>query len=267
MIELKLSPREQVQKFLEWMDKAGVSRVDLQMRTPSPHTPGEWMWLTRQHQGIRPDKVLSLWSWLRYMNANGTDVFVRPAREHEHPMIFLDDLSIDKAKRIAEKYGAAVVLTSPDNTQVWLKTDRFLSKSERGQIQKHLSSLGWGDPGSISGDHLGRMCGVRSQKRKCWVNALFFSCAPGLPVERWLAPSHTSNCARPCALSKSLLKNNTPSEKEYGWSLGLLRSNMPDAEVEEKLLVAASHRGKRNPRAYAQRTVNAALKAFERERG
>ena len=68
MNELKLPPKEQVQQFLKWMKSVGVMQIDLQMRIPSSDNPGEWKWLTRQHQSIKIDRVLNLWTWLRHMN-------------------------------------------------------------------------------------------------------------------------------------------------------------------------------------------------------
>jgi hypothetical protein len=251
-------PAEQVRLFLCWFVEGGVRAFDIQLRTPSPLNPDEWMWLTRQHQGIDAARVLKLWPWLRHMNAHGADVFFRPAREGLHPVLFLDDLPASEARRVAQKYGAAVIRTSPDNTQVWMRTTHPLNRQERTHAQKHLSSLGWSDPGSISGDHLGRLCGLVSQKRRCWVNALFFSCAPPCPVESWATTPPSKNCARPRASSILQSPGQSMSEREFGWTMGMLRYGWKVEDIERRLFSAACARNKPDAKSYANRTVSRA---------
>ena len=256
-------PENQVWDFLNWMEEGGVRRFDIQLRVPSLRGGDDpWMWLTRQHQDIDAKGVMGIWPWLRFMNAQGADVFFRPARQHEHPILFMDDLPLSRAIKVAEKYGAAVILTSPGNTQVWMRTSRALGREERGQAQKHLNGLGWTDPGSTSGDHLGRLCGLVSQKRQCWVNAVHFSCAPPCSVDSWSSRPHAPECPRGGASSRGASPDSSSSEKEFG-AQGLLRSGVDETVVKQRILEASKSRGKRNPDGYAERTVREAIRLIE----
>jgi hypothetical protein len=119
-------PYTQLQIFLRWFVDIGVTLFDIQLKVPAtkPTRDGfPWVWLTRQHQSIGAGQVIRLWPWLRHMNAKGSEVYFRPAKNEMHPVVFLDDLSTEKAETVAGKYGSAVVVTSPGNTHVWVKTD------------------------------------------------------------------------------------------------------------------------------------------------
>jgi hypothetical protein len=187
------------------------------------------------------------------MNSKGGDVFIRPHGEASHGVIFLDDVPVSKAMTIAKKYSACVVCTSPGNTQIWLATDQKLDKQERKAVQQFFRGIGYTDPGSISGDHLGRICGVQSQKRDCWVNLLQTS------LIKKYSPEVLATISCPEGQACALNNGASRSEVDFGWVLGLIRTGKSPIEVTQKLCDHARNRKKRNPQQYAERTVAKAL--------
>lgn len=168
-------PYAQCRQLLWWFHGIGVERFDLHIRRyPREGDRSHEEWITC-HEGISTSEIISFWSWMRRENANGADIYFRPHGAASHPVIFIDDLDLPTSRKIAKAYASAVVQTSPNNTQVWIQTDRSLDVNERKQAQANLTKRGFGDPGSTSGDHLGRMCGFFSQKRRSWVNLILFS--------------------------------------------------------------------------------------------
>ena len=282
-----LKPIEQIQMFLNWFCYQGVATFDIHVRKPgSPnedYKTGNWIWLTHNEnvsiKGIR-SKLLS---WIRMSNAQGSDIYFRPHKDSVHPIIFLDDVPTGKAIKVAKKYTTCVVETSRNNTQIWLATDKALDKDERRIAQKSLSAKGYTDPGSISGDHLGRLCGVKSQKHSSWINLIKISSEKSYtPIEDSKSnispPTYTMannylinesitlsqkmgfNKGGVCASKKiSSITDSSPSGKEFGWVLGMFRAGIEYATIKEKLYVEAINRGKPNAKKYVEYTLQKAI--------
>ena len=125
--------------------------------------------------------VLKRLAWLRAENRKGADIYFRPSRSGAWPIVFLDDLNPAQAWNLSKKYQCWVIETSHGRYHAWILTDGDpLLTHQRFAIQKKIVGLGWGDPGSTSGDHFGRTPGFRNLKRNgCWVN-LKSSPDPGL---------------------------------------------------------------------------------------
>lgn len=265
-----MNPIDQVRTFLLWFSRQGVDCFDIHIR--SPQTPGEdyktgkWTWLT-QHEDVSADRISSrLMGWLRYKNAKGSDIFFRPHKKGYHPVIFLDDIPSDTAQTICKKYGSCVIETHPGNTQIWLKVDKKLSTEQRKQAQIQIKNLGLTDPGSISGDHLGRLCGFQSQKRKCWVNLVATSQRPPFSPNLKTAPSLPPSGGF-CA-SKNIhtgLHDTSNSGREWGWVLGMLRAGLSPDKVTDKLIMSAQKRGKANAVKYANHTVQKAFSLIKHQ--
>jgi hypothetical protein len=252
MNSLKLPPREQFQYLFRWFSQHEVTHFDIHVRR---YIQEKEHWITI-HEDISGDAIDKLWPWLRRENARGADIYFRPASKKDHPVIFLDDITSRKAKEISLKISCAVVETSRGNTHMWIIVDRRLSLEERKYAQSQLSKLGYGDPSSISGDHLGRICGFKSQKNKCWVNAKQFS-----TTHTYSPPKRSDNNQHmreggACALKNT--NNNSQSERDFGWALGMLRIGKSVDYVQTKLTESSICRNKRNPEKYARLT---ALKA------
>jgi hypothetical protein len=282
-----MKPIDQIQKFLIWFHHYGVEGFDIHVRKPKTsnedYKTGNWIWLTKNENIVYKDIQKTLVSWLRCENAHGSDIYFRPHRNGIHPVIFLDDVSIDNALKVAMKYSACVVETSYNNTQIWLATDKPLDKSKRKKAQTLLMKKGYSDPGSISGDHLGRLCGVKSQKHDTWVNLIKTSTVKpySIPMEdkslfssplnvhdhnskheiKKLEQTVNYNMGVLCA-SKSCSyegSDNSKSAKEWGWIMGMLRNGTCKNVVKQKLKNSAERRGKKNSERYATYTVEKAI--------
>ncbi len=285
-----LKPFEQQKSFFDWFNIIGVETFDIHVRKPKTscedYKTGDWFWLTNNENITAEYIKKKLLSWIRYENTKGSDIYFRPHKEGIHPVIFLDDIPIDKALKVAKKYTACVIETSSGNTQVWLATNKPLDKNFRKAAQSILKDLGYSDPGSISGDHLGRLCGVQSRKHNTWVNLLKTSkikpWTPNFAKSNSLPPapkhqpmfiktvnfvsSNTVNITIGGACGSKKLDSITiydtsDSAREWGWVLGMLENGLDPAMVTKKLVQAATQRGKRNPERYAKYTVKKALRA------
>jgi len=280
-----MKPMDQIQTFLKWFTHQGVNAFDIHVRKPKSlnenYKTGEWVWLN-YNENVSADYIKNkLIMWIKYENARGSDIYFRPYRNDKHAVIFLDDVPCDKALKVAKKYTACVVETSCNNTQVWLAIDKPLDKNDRKLAQRFLRDKGYTDSGSISGDHLGRLCGVKSQKHVSWVNLVKTSIVkPYSPIiennETDIFPPTESitsvyNAVKMnkqkienkigglCALKVLSFRNDTSaSGKEFGWILGMLRAGIDNATVKEKLLHTSVVRNKLNADKYVEYTLKKA---------
>ena len=81
--------------------------------------------------GIPAAAVLDRLSLLKYRNARGSHIYIRPSGEHRFTV--LDDLNETSLARLsADGFNpCAVVETSAGNFQAWLKHPRYVSKAHR----------------------------------------------------------------------------------------------------------------------------------------
>jgi hypothetical protein len=105
-------------------------------------------------------------SWLRLKNAQGRNIYIRPAGEHSLSLI--DDASIQVIERLkSEGFAPAVVLeTSPGNFQAWLHHGRILPKHLSTLAARLLASHFGGDLASADWRHFGRLAGFTNRKDK-----------------------------------------------------------------------------------------------------
>jgi hypothetical protein len=105
-------------------------------------------------------------AWLRFQNALGRNIYIRP--QGEHHLSLVDDLSksaIDRMK--AEGFQpAAIVETSPRNFQVWLNHGECLTKEVGTAVARELASRFEGDTKAADWRHFGRLAGFTNQKEK-----------------------------------------------------------------------------------------------------
>jgi hypothetical protein len=242
--------REHTERMLRWWTLAGLSRADLAIRRQD----GTMAW----HRGL-PLAALPL-GWARAENAAGGDVYIRPARGQHWPVVFLDDVPVAMAARVALKYAALVVGTSPEGgCHVWLRCRRALGEDERHQAQRWLATRAGADRGSTSGEHLGRLAGFKNWKRGTWVNVHDAVLArpawdPGVAPQP--TRSRTAAAGGPSCPSTT---DTSESGREWGWVRGLLEAGYAPAVVHDRLLERA--RGRRGSDAvrYAAYTMRRAL--------
>jgi hypothetical protein len=105
-------------------------------------------------------------SWLRLKNAEGRNIYIRPAGEHS--LSLLDDASFQVIERLkSEGFAPAVVLeTSPGNFQAWLHHGQILPKCISTLAARLLASRFGGDLASADWRHYGRLAGFTNRKDK-----------------------------------------------------------------------------------------------------
>ncbi len=243
--------------MLDWFADAHVARADLAVR----RRDGAVVW--------HPDRALDELplAWARAENVRRADVYVRPARGYEWPLVFLDDVEEGAALLVQRKYRALVVRTSQaGGCHVWLSCSRALDEEERRQAQRWLADRIGADRASISGEHLGRLAGFKNWKRQGeWVNALDLSSTKRAwdPCEALrTSPSGSQTGAnRPRCGGDRTLPGPDPSEsgREWGWVCGALEAGLDPERVYSRLVERARARRGADAERYARRTVDQAL--------
>ncbi len=243
------------QRMLGWWQDIGIERADVAVKRAS----GEMIW----HRNFALSSLPL--SWARFHNVRHAEVYIRPARGYAWPLVFLDDVATPLASRVARKYDAMLVETSPaGGCHIWVVCDRPLVEEARLEAQRWLAQQVAADLGSVSGEHLGRLAGFKNWKRGgTWVNVLETSRrrrpwdpAPALSIEMMRASA--SGPDLPDSLEPRSL-DPSASGREWGWVCGQLEAGISPDVVYLRLLDAA--RARRGPDAerYARRTLQCAL--------
>jgi hypothetical protein len=247
--------------MLAGFHSAGVDRVDLAVRGPE----GIMRW-----QRNRPLEDLPL-AWLRAANVNCSEIYIRPARGFDWPLVFLDDVTVSVALEVIHRHGGLAVMTSArGGCHLWLPCGRPLDEAGRCRVQRWLAGKFGADPASISGEHLGRLAGFKNWKRSgCWVNVLGCCMGPreagralNIPPGILEGDEVSQRCpAEPGGLApqSGSGRDTSPSGMDWAWVCNMLEAGM-DPETVRRDLVAMS-RSRRGPdtERYAQRTVERAL--------
>ena len=252
---------DHTQAMLAGFQAAGVDRVDLAVK----HPDGTMLW-----QRNRPLGDLPL-SWLRAANASCAEIYIRPARGFDWPLVFLDDVTVAVAMKAVHRHGGLAVMTSAHGgCHLWLPCGRPLDEAGRCRVQRWLAGKFGADPASISGEHLGRLAGFKNWKRcGCWVNVLGCGMDPG---DSWrgleIPPGILDGKEEPqvCKAGpggsvprSGSGRDTSPSGMDWAWVCNMLEAGM-DPEVVRRDLIATA-RGRRGPdtERYAQKTVERAL--------
>jgi hypothetical protein len=208
-------------------------------------------------------------AWARAENAHGADIYIRPARGMDWPMVFLDDVAPSIAQGAARDHGGLAIQTSPaGGCHLWLPCARTLCEEARHRVQRWLAESLGGDLGSVSGEHLGRLAGFKNWKRGgCWVNVL-------------VHPEGTMGDLQPLAVPEGVLDlapmsmgiqpiskaagnhpgwDSSPSGQEWGWACRMLESGWQPDRVYKALVERAWTRRGPDAERYAHRTVERAL--------
>ena len=135
----------------------GVTQVDVGIRDGQQGQLMSRLWT--------PDEVVRNVGWLKRMNAQGNDIYVRPAGDHG--LVLVDDLTPAAVDRLqGEGFHPAVVTeTSPGNLQVWLKVSvEPVAASHRTVLARGFAHDFGGDRNSADAQHYGRLAGFTNQK-------------------------------------------------------------------------------------------------------
>ncbi len=146
-----------VQAVQRQLQAFGVDRLDLGIRDGQQGKMMQRLWT--------PEEVVRNVPWLKRMNAQGNDIYVRPAGEHG--LVLVDDLqpaAIDRLK--GQGFDRAIVTeTSPGNLQAWLKlSGEPLAAAHRTVLARGFVQDFGGDLNSADGGHYGRLAGFTNQK-------------------------------------------------------------------------------------------------------
>lgn len=235
--------------------QAGIDRADLAIRRPDGT-------MLRQHDCPLADLPLP---WARAHNVRHAEIYIRPARGYSWPLVFLDDVPLQKAQSIARKYAAVVVHTSPSGgCHLWLRVAATLDEHQRYQAQRWLAPRVGADPGSVSGEHLGRLAGMKNHKRHgVWVNTLDCTNTHAPPWDPTPALQPTPSRRPPVpTFSRTGPKglDHSESGREWGWVCGALEAGVSPDTVYRKLFERASRRRARDAGRYASYTVERAIR-------
>ncbi len=251
---------DHTQAMLSWWAGAGIDRADLAVR----RSTGALLW----HR-TRPLDALPL-AWARAENAQHADIYIRPARGHAWPLVFVDDVVVDRAQAVAREIDALLVETSPaGGCHVWLRCDRLLTEADRRQAQRGWITRLDADPGSVSGEHLGRLAGFKNWKRGgCWVNVLA-TARGGRP---WtVVEDLTTGPRRPTASTRPRgrdgLRDTTPSGQDWAWVCTRLEHGHPPDALYARLVDRARPRRGPDAERYARRTLEQALRHVAHHHG
>jgi hypothetical protein len=259
-------PTRSIQSLLKWFGEAGVPRFDLaiQRRDRIGNAGAFLAPCSTRAEDLDPVQVEIRLAWLRAENAQGSDIYFRPFRHQAWPMVFLDDLKPSLALKIAGKYRAAVLETSLGSCHLWLALASPLKEMDRTKVQRDLviRLQGAADPGSISGDHWGRLPGFRNRKpgRNCWVNLL--SLTDSRPYHP-NPPPHLFTQGGPVVhpVRKRRQDDLDNSRLEWGWVCGCLENGIPASDVLQQLIERARRRrGDQDAIRYARYTVKKACR-------
>lgn len=102
-------------------------------------------------------KVEHALRWMQLQNLEGAQVFVRPSLAHVST-ILVDDIPTPRVRAL-DLVPAAIVETSPGNSQCWMRLTHAVSIAHAHALQERWD----GDPGSADGPHFGRLAGFTNR--------------------------------------------------------------------------------------------------------
>jgi hypothetical protein len=233
------------------------------------------------------DTAPSRIGYLKAENANGRHILMQPADESRY--LLADDLCLERICRQHRrangiwKPGRMVVETSPQNYQVWIRSDRELSVSEKRYWLRRLGS----DPGADPNTRWGRCPGFRNRKDKhrstsgtyplaklIWIDWTWEAQIPHAATE---APSPGKPFSHQPPRGLVCRKNNicrsdydrglSESATDFSYALALTRTGHGEDEIRSRILSErtnwGNHRGQRRIDLYLDRTIRTAKAIIE----
>lgn len=232
------------------------------------------------------DPAPSRIGYLKAENANGRHILMQPVDESQY--LLADDLHWERICRQHRhangmwKAGRMVVETSPQNYQVWIRSQRELSLCEKRYWLKRLGS----DPGADPNNRWGRCPGFRNRKdrhrgacgqyplsRLIWIDWTTAAQIPHTTIE---APTPNEPLSHPpprgfVCRKKSICRSDYDrggeSETDFSYALALIRRGHGQDEIRSRILSERTnwdnHGGARRMDLYLDRTVRRAKAIIE----
>ncbi len=227
--------------------------------------------------------------YLKAENANGRHILMQPTDESRY--LLADDLCLERICRNHRyaggiwKPGRMVVETSPENYQVWIRTQRPLTLYEKRYWLKRMGS----DPGADPKNRWGRCPGFRNRKERhlsargryhlaklIWIDWVSEAQVPQIPLDAAVFEepfSHQPLKGGVCHINNTCRSNyemDGKSETDFSYALALFRMGHPEDEVRTRILSERTnwnnHRGDRRTDLYLDRTVRRAKAIIEQTR-
>jgi hypothetical protein len=125
---------------------------------------------------LEPDAVMGLIGFLKFKNANGSDIYITQATGVDRALILVDDLDLSKVRRM-EEFGvgpSCVVETSPGNLQAWVSLGESpMPRAQRKIVASFFAKRFNGDPASADAVHYGRLAGFTNRKPQHLRNGMY----------------------------------------------------------------------------------------------
>lgn len=246
-----------------------------------PDGRGGAVWKVEQN-----DKTIP---YLKAMNAKGRHIFVRPTFEREAHYMMHDDLDKKGLERHHKqdgkfKPGRMVVESSPDNYQVWIRSERPLSVEEKKHWLEKMDS----DPGASPRHRWGRAPGFRNRKEKyedngryplakmIWVDWRGRANVPEVelpkpeiePQPKPASPEQYHGARRGSLPVRSDFEKGDNSRTDFAYALALMRRGVGRDEVEQRIRSERTdwrhHQGERSKADYFKRTLDGAQDIINR---
>jgi hypothetical protein len=235
------------------------------------------------------DPAPSRIGYLKAENANGRHILMQPVDEARY--LLADDLCWEMICRQHRhdnrrwKPGRMVVETSPQNYQVWIRSQRELSLTEKHYWLKRLGS----DPGADPNDRWGRCPGFRNRKDKhrsacdryplarlIWIDWITEAQIPHVTLKAPVSHepfSHPPPRGAVCwnKVCRSDYERGNQSATDFSYALALIRGGHGEDEIRNRILSERSnwdnHGGERRIDLYLDRTIRKAKAVIEGTRG
>jgi len=188
----------------------------------------------------------------------------------DHPLLLLDDLTVDSVVEIEKRVqaGVAFIETSPGNFQASFMCARILKTDEILFAQRGLARIYGGDKGAVARNQLRRPPGSINSRHGLpgdYFESRLRSCFDGQLNDQFLTMIIEAG-RQVITLDKSeqgeSLRDSSASGQDFAWLMAQLykRRRPSDSALLDQLAARAAARGRHgNHTDYAERTLRAAL--------
>ena len=167
-VETRMSLAKTIQSIERQFEAMGCLRYDAMVRDPKTgreiKTNGT------------ADEIIKTAAWIKRMNANGYDVYIRPGPYPGHNIFLvahLDATAVEKMMKNGHD-PALVVETRPGTFQAWVKVEEHkkrLATSERKKMVSKVLNHSYAGSGITDEQGYGRLAGFINQEERLWDNS------------------------------------------------------------------------------------------------